>query len=139
VSNAWKALERRKCRDLGGERRGQIGPGGTWSRGSDDSGTLPISLQVKRTKRYMLRRSWIEQARRDAKEDGRGWWVIAQDEHNDRYGGLATMPWPLAVELINWYFGEGRERVERFERLYAASGDEEQTLGAMRMLEEQGL
>lgn len=98
ASSTWKDLERRKCRDLGGERRGQVERGG-WARGSDDDGSLPVSLQVKRTRRYQLRRSWIEQARRDAKEDGRPW-ALAIDEHNDRHGGLAVIPWPYFILLM---------------------------------------
>jgi hypothetical protein len=98
MSAAWKDLERRKCRDLGGQRRGQVGPGG-WARGSDDDGTLPVSLQCKRTSHYQLRTSWIVQARKDAKADGRPW-VLAIEQHNDRHGGLAVVPWPYFVELM---------------------------------------
>jgi hypothetical protein len=104
--SAWKDLERRKCRDLGGRRRGQV-VGTGWARGSDDDGSLPVSLQCKYTTRYQLRRSWVEQARVDAKADGRPW-VLAIDEHNDRYGGIGVVPWPFLKELINWYYGEGR-------------------------------
>jgi len=93
--SAWKDLERRVCRALGGQRRGQVGPDG-WARGSDDDGTGPFSVETKRTTRYQLRRTWIEQARRQAKADGRPWLLVIA-EHNDRR--------PLAV-LDFWSFAE---------------------------------
>jgi hypothetical protein len=90
-------MERRKCRDLGGGRRGQVAGTG-WATGSDDDGSLPYSLECKYTARYGLRRAWVEQARRQGKADGRPW-LIAEDEHNDRYGGIAVLAWPTLVEL----------------------------------------
>lgn len=93
----WKAHERRKCRDLGGERKPQISEQG-YATGSDGVG-LPVSLECKYTARYQLRRSWIEQARRNGKDERKPW-VIALDEHNDHSSGLAVMPWPFFVELM---------------------------------------
>lgn len=79
---AWKDLERRVCRALGAERRPSIGPGG-YARGSDDDGRAPFAIECKRTTRYSLRRSWIEQARRNGKADGRPWLLVIA-EHADR-------------------------------------------------------
>lgn len=71
-SSAWKDLERRVCRALGAERRPSVGTGG-WARGSDDDGTAPFSVEVKRTKRLQLRGAWVEQARTNGARDGRPW------------------------------------------------------------------
>ena len=79
---AWKDLERRVCRALGAERRPSVGARG-WARGSDDDGNAPFSVECKRTQRYQLRRSWVEQARRQAKVDGRPWLLVIS-EHGDR-------------------------------------------------------
>lgn len=72
---AWKDLERRVARALGGERNGP-------NPGSDVVGT-PFSVECKRTTRYQLRRDWIEQARRQAQVDGKPWLLVI-GEHNDR-------------------------------------------------------
>jgi hypothetical protein len=79
-STAWKDLERRVCRALGAERRPSIGPRG-WARGSDDDGSSPFSVEVKRTKRLALRGAWVAQARRQGKADGRPW-VLAIGVHS---------------------------------------------------------
>ena len=80
--SAWKDFERRVCRALGSNRRGQVAAGG-WARGSDDDGTGPFSVECKRTVKYQLRKAWIEQARRQGKEDVRPWLLVI-GEHNDR-------------------------------------------------------
>jgi hypothetical protein len=98
-SAAWKETERRICRMFGAERRPSVGEHG-WARGSDDDGTAPVCLEVKRTTRYSLRRSWIEQARRNAKRDGRPW-LLAIAEHADRA--------PIAVCDARWLAGLLRE------------------------------
>jgi hypothetical protein len=72
---AWKDLERRVAKALGGHRNGP-------NPGSDVIGT-PYSVECKRTTRYCLRRSWIEQARRQSKRDRRPWLLVIS-EHNDR-------------------------------------------------------
>lgn len=98
--SAWKDLERRVCRALGAERRPSTGPNG-WAQGSDDDGSAPFSIECKRTTRYSLRHSWIEQARRQGKADERPWLLVVA-EHNDRR--------PLAV-LDFWVFAELVQRV----------------------------
>jgi hypothetical protein len=92
---AWKDLERRVCRALGAERRGQVGPDG-WARGSDDDGSAPFSVETKRSKRKVPEGRWIEQARRQGKADGRPWLLVVAG-HND--------PRPVAV-LDFWEFVE---------------------------------
>jgi len=91
---AWKDLERRVCRALGAERRPSVGASG-WATGSDDDGTAPFSVECKRTTRYSLRRSWIEQARRNGKLDGRPWLLVVS-EHNDRRPIAVMDFWALA-------------------------------------------
>jgi hypothetical protein len=94
MSSAWKDLERRVCRALGAQRRGQTGPDG-WARGSDDDGTAPFAVETKRTTRYQLRRTWIDQARRQGKTDGRPWLLVVS-EHNDRHPIAILDFWALA-------------------------------------------
>ncbi len=91
MSAAWKDLELRICRALGAERAGPRG-----RHGADDDGSAPFSVETKRTTRYSLRRSWVEQARRQSKADGRPWLLVVS-EHNDRR--------PLAV-LDFWVLAE---------------------------------
>lgn len=87
---AWKDLERRVCRALGAERAGPRG-----RHGSDDDGTAPFSVECKRTTRYSLRRAWVEQARRQSRQDGRPWLLVIA-EHNDRRPLAVVDFWVLA-------------------------------------------
>jgi hypothetical protein len=96
TSAAWKDLERRVCADFGARRRPSVGPEG-WARGSDDDGTCAFAIEVKRTTRYQLRRSWIEQARAHRKRDGRPWLLVI-GEHNDRRK-LAVVDYETMLEL----------------------------------------
>src|SRR4029450_1011508 len=96
MSNAWKALERRVCRALGGERRGQVGPDG-WAKGSDDDGSGPFSIECKRTTRYQLPQKWVEQARQQGKADGRPWLLVVA-EHYDRRP-IAVIDFETLVQL----------------------------------------
>jgi hypothetical protein len=117
---AWKDLERRVCRALGGQRRGQVEGGRGWARGSDDDGSTPFAVEVKRTTRYQLRRAWIDQARRSADERP---WLLVIAEHRDRR--------PIAVLDFGELVVLGREagRIPevadptRVERLRSAIGD----------------
>jgi hypothetical protein len=74
--SAWKDLERRVAKTLGGVRSG------AWASGSDVQG-VPFSVEVKRCTRYSLRRVWVEQARRQARSDGKPW-ILVVGEHGDR-------------------------------------------------------
>lgn len=91
---AWKDLERRVCLAFGAKRRPSIGAQG-YARGSDDDGTAPFAIECKRTTRYGLRRTWIEQARRNARADGRPWLLVIA-EHNDRNPIAIVDCWMLA-------------------------------------------
>jgi hypothetical protein len=82
MSATWKDLERRVCRALGAERRPSVGRGG-WATGTDDDGSCPFALEVKRSKRRVPEGRWIEQARRNGKTDGRPWLLVVAG-HNDR-------------------------------------------------------
>ena len=93
---AWKDLERRVCRALGAERRPSIGAKG-WAQGSDDDGTAPFSVETKRTVRYQLRRSWIEQARRHGRDSQRPWLLVIA-EHGDR-SPVAVLDFWALVQL----------------------------------------
>jgi hypothetical protein len=94
--SAWKDLERRVCRALGSQRRGQV-HGTGWAQGSDSDETGPFSIECKRTTRYAMRRQWIEQARRNAKAEGRPWLLVVA-EHNDRRP-IAVLSFETLVEL----------------------------------------
>jgi hypothetical protein len=91
---AWKALERRVARALGGERAGPLG-----RYGSDIRGT-PFSVECKRTSRYQLRAAWIAQARRQGRDEEKPWLLVIA-EHGDRL--------PIVV-LDFWAFAEIAER-----------------------------
>ena len=91
---AWKDLERRVCRALGAERRPSVGAAG-WAQGSDDDGTAPFSVEVKRTTRYQLRRAWIEQARAHGTASQRPWLLVIA-EHRDRTPIVVLDFWTFA-------------------------------------------
>lgn len=88
---AWKDLERRVARALGGQRSGPLG-----RHGSDVTGA-PFSVECKRTTRYSLRSAWVEQARRQGKVEGKPWLLIIS-EHADRRP-LAVMDFWMLAEL----------------------------------------
>jgi hypothetical protein len=74
-----------------------------WAQGSDDDGSAPFAVECKRTTRYSLRRSWIEQARLQARATDRPWLLVVA-EHNDRR--------PMAV-LDFWEFSELAQEAAR--------------------------
>lgn len=90
---AWKDLERRVARELGGSRNGP-------NPGSDVVGT-PYAVEVKRMRRYCLRTDHLEQARRQSKDEGKPW-ILVIGEHNDRT--------PIAVCDFKW-LAESLKRV----------------------------
>jgi hypothetical protein len=73
---AWKDVERRICRLLGGERSGPLG-----KDCSDCTGT-GFSVEIKRTTRYSLKRIWLDQAQRHSKLEGKPWLLVVA-EHSD--------------------------------------------------------
>lgn len=86
---AWKDLERRVCRALGGERSGPLG-----RLGSDCNGT-PFAVEVKRTTRPCLRGEWLEQARAHQRREGRPWLLVIAG-HGDRRPVAVMDFWELA-------------------------------------------
>jgi hypothetical protein len=69
---AWKDLERRVCRALGGERSGPLG------KGTSDCSNVPFSVEVKRSSRPgpPVLSKWILQAREHARKEKRPWLVV---------------------------------------------------------------
>jgi hypothetical protein len=87
--SAWKQLERRIARALGGERSH------VYDRGSDARGT-PFAVECKRTTRYQLRSAWVAQARRQGKTEGKPWLLVISQHRDHR---------PIAV-CDFWVFAE---------------------------------
>ena len=140
-SYAWKALERRVARALGSRRRGQYGPDGRYASGSDGDDSGPFSWDTKRTTRYQLRKSWVEQARRNGKTEGRPWLLVIS-EHYDRRP-LAVLDFETLVELA-YAAGWIDERAQRYVRLSRAVDPgypdaEAHVQGVEAMLEEKEL
>lgn len=75
MATSWKDLERRVCRALGGERNGP-------NPGSDCVDT-PYSVEIKRCTRYALKTAWLEQARRQSRDEGKPWLLVI-GTHGDR-------------------------------------------------------
>ena len=88
--SAWKDLERRVCRALGGQRRGPTGV--TCS----DCVETPFAVEVKRSKRGTPEGAWIEQARRHGASEGKPWLLVVSKPGSQR---------PVAV-LDFWEFAE---------------------------------
>lgn len=90
MSAAWKDLERRVCRALGGRRGGPLGAS------VSDCVNTPFAVEVKRSAREgppVLSR-WVTQARVNGTREHKPWLVVVAG-HNDRR--------PI-VALDFWYF-----------------------------------
>lgn len=87
MSTAWKAFELRVAKALGGTRSGPLG------RHQSDVAGVAYAVECKRTTRYSIRRAWVEQARRQSKQEGQPWMLVVS-EHNDRQ--------PIAVVDFWW-------------------------------------
>jgi hypothetical protein len=76
---AWKDLERRICRALGGQRSGPTG------RGQSDCAGTPFAVEVKRSVRPgpPVLAKWIVQARAHGVVERRHWLVVVAG-HGDR-------------------------------------------------------
>ena len=114
MSAAWKDLELRICRALGGERRGPTG-----REMSDCADGVPFAVQVKRSRRIgpPVLSKWIQQAKADAKKEGKPWLVVVAG-HNDRK--------PI-VTMDFWAYVEERNELLRLRRLLVMSEVEEIT------------
>lgn len=93
MSNTWKRLELRVCRALGYERRGPTG-----RDCSDCEPACPWAVEVKRSKQGAILSKWLEQAKRQGKDEGKPWLLVVGG-HNDRHPTV-TMEWREFVELI---------------------------------------
>lgn len=91
---AWKDLERRICRALGGERRGPTG--NTLSDCTDD---VPYAVQVKRSRRPgpPVLAKWILQAREQGRREKKSWMVVTAG-HNDRKPIITMDFWAYVSE-----------------------------------------
>lgn len=90
---AWKALELRVAKTLGGTRTGPLG------RHMSDVQDVPYAVECKRTTRYSLRRVWIEQARRQSKQEGKPWLLVIS-EHADREP-IVVMDFKTFAAMVN--------------------------------------
>jgi hypothetical protein len=89
---AWKDLERRICRALGGQRSGPLG-----KACSDCTADVSFTVEIKRSARPgppVLAR-WIEQARANARRERRPWLVVVAG-HGDRRPIVALDFWEFA-------------------------------------------
>jgi hypothetical protein len=95
--SAWKDLERRICRALGGERSGPLGKGC-----SDCTAAVPFSVECKRSVRPgpPVLSAWIEQARAHGKLEDKPWLVVVAGHRTHR---------PV-VALDFWTFTEIAQR-----------------------------
>jgi hypothetical protein len=89
--SAWKDLERRVARALGGTRTGPLG------RGVSDVEGTPFSVECKRTVSTTggIRGSWIQQARTQGRDEGRPWLLVVSG-HNDRRPVVVMDFWAFA-------------------------------------------
>jgi hypothetical protein len=89
--SAWKDLERRVCRALGGQRAGPLGA--TVS----DCVNVPFAVEVKRSQRVgpPVLAKWILQARRQGELERKPWLVVVAG-HNDRHPIVALDFWAFA-------------------------------------------
>jgi hypothetical protein len=78
LSAAWKDLERRVCRALGGQRAGPTGA-------TSDCVSTPFAVECKRSSRPgpPVLSKWILQAKAQGKRERRPWLVVVAG-HNDR-------------------------------------------------------
>jgi hypothetical protein len=94
MSNAWKGLERRVCRALGGQRAGPMG-----RHHSDCTSDVPFAVEVKRSQRLgpPVLAKWIQQARRQSKQEHKPWLVVVAG-HNDAHP-IVAMEFDTFVEI----------------------------------------
>jgi hypothetical protein len=88
--SAWKDLERRVCRALGGERSGPLG------KHYSDCVDTPFAVETKRSSRPgpPVLSKWILQAKEHGRREEKPWLVVVAG-HNDRR--------PIAT-LDFWWF-----------------------------------
>lgn len=91
---AWKDLERRVCRALGGERSGPLGKGC-----SDCTASVPFSVEIKRSQRVgpPVLAKWIAQARSHSRTEDRPWLVVVAGHHDQH--PVVALDFGVFVEL----------------------------------------
>lgn len=91
MSTAWKALELRICRALGGRRGGPTGSN------TSDCVNVPFAVEIKRSSRPgpPVLSKWILQARQQSKRERKPWLVVVAG-HNDRRPIIAMDFWAFA-------------------------------------------
>jgi hypothetical protein len=124
MSVAWKNFELRLARAWGGTRSGPLG-----KHRSDIDG-IPLAIEAKRCSRYQLRREWLEQARRQSRQEGKPWLLVIS-EHNDRN--------PIAVADHAWLNALWQERNALLERNALVEFDLRQLLDMWLQLEKAGV
>jgi hypothetical protein len=75
---AWKDFERRVCRKLGGRRHGNYG------QAVSDCVGIPWSTEIKRSKQGCVLTSWLTQAKRQSRNEGKPWLLVVGG-HFDRH------------------------------------------------------
>lgn len=90
---AWKDLERRVCRALGGERSGPLG------RDVSDCTGVPFAVECKRSQRLgpPVLAKWITQARSHASKEHKPWLVVVAG-HYDRHP-IVALDFDTFVEI----------------------------------------
>lgn len=91
---AWKSLERRVARALGGERAGPLGKHGSDVVGED----VIFAVEIKRRAKYCLSAKMLDQARRQSQDEGKPW-LIVQAEHGTQFP-IAILDFGTLLELI---------------------------------------
>ena len=93
MSTAWKALELRICRALGGQR------GGPQGAAVSDCINVPFSVEIKRSSRPgpPVLSNWILQARAQGAREHKPWLVVVAG-HNDRRP-IVTMDFSAFAQL----------------------------------------
>lgn len=74
--SAWKDLERRVCTALGGRRAGPLGA-------VSDCVNTPFAVEIKRCTKYQIRTDWLQQAKRQGRDEGKPW-ILVVGVHGDR-------------------------------------------------------
>ena len=77
---AWKDLERRVCKALGGRRAGPIGAA------VSDCVNVPFAVEIKRSSRPgpPVLAAWVKQAREQGNREKRPWLLVVAGHHDRR-------------------------------------------------------
>jgi hypothetical protein len=92
ADTAWKQLERRVCRALGGDRRGPTGVA------VSDCIDTPFAVSVKRSKRRVPEGRMIDGAVEFGRKEEKPWLLVVAG-HSDREP-LAVLSFPQLVQIL---------------------------------------